>query len=72
MSGRPRRFWGWGREGEGPSPEHQQAIAQALAARFALDDVAITPPPRIEELRLRPPRVAPPAALGELFSTELE
>ena len=33
MSVRPRRFWGWGREGEGPSAEQQQAIAQALAAR---------------------------------------
>ena len=40
----PRRFWGWGREGEGPSPEQQQAIAQALGARFGLDGVTITPP----------------------------
>src|SRR5690349_14108574 len=35
MSTAPRRFWGWGREGEGPTAEHRRAIAQALAARFS-------------------------------------
>ena len=70
VSVRPRRFWGWGWEGEGPSPEQQQAIAQALAARFGLADVSITPPPRIDELALRPPRVAAPRALAALCSTD--
>ena len=70
MSIGPRRFWGWGREGEGPSAEQQQAIAQALGARFGLDDVTITPPPRIDELRLRAPRATPPRAIAELFSAD--
>ena len=70
MTVRPRRFWGWGREGEGPSPEQKQGIAQVLGARFGLGEVTITPPPRIDEVDLRAPRVAAPRALAELFSTD--
>src|SRR5437870_11337982 len=65
----PRRFWGWGREGPGPGPGQQRAIGQVLAARFDLGEVTITPPPRLEELRLPAPRLAPPATLAPLCST---
>ncbi|HYY05543.1 MAG TPA: FAD-dependent oxidoreductase, partial [Candidatus Limnocylindria bacterium] len=65
----PRRFWGWGREGTGPGPDEQRALAQALAARFGLREVTITPPPRLEELRLPAPRLVPPATLATLCST---
>jgi len=64
-----RKFWGWGVEGAGPSPEQCEGIAKALAARFG---VALEPPmtaPRIEEITLREPRLAPPAALAGLCST---
>src|SRR5437870_6945658 len=65
----PRRFWGWGREDTGPSPEQQRAIAEVLAARFGLGEVTITSPPRLEELRLPAPRLTPPATLARLCST---
>ncbi len=29
-----RRFWGWGREGEGPDETQALGIARALAERF--------------------------------------
>jgi alkyldihydroxyacetonephosphate synthase len=64
-----RRFWGWGREGEGPTPEQKRAIALALAARFALPDLTITEPPRIEELTLPAPHLLPPATLGAICSS---
>jgi alkyldihydroxyacetonephosphate synthase len=64
-----RRFWGWGLEGHGPSPEQQQAIAAAVAARFRLPDVTIGAPPRVEELDLRAPRLTPPTALASFCST---
>jgi len=67
---RRRKFWGWGWEDEGPSAEEQQEIARLLAARFRLPEVTITPPPRIEELQLRAPRVRPPAALDGICSTD--
>jgi alkyldihydroxyacetonephosphate synthase len=63
-----RRFWGWGLEGEGPTPEQQRAIGQALAARFGLAEVTIRQPPRVEELSLPAPRLTPPSALAALCS----
>jgi len=68
---RRRRFWGWGWEGEGPAPEQQQAIARLLAARFTLPELRIAEPPRLEELRLPPPRLRPPASLAAIFSDAL-
>jgi alkyldihydroxyacetonephosphate synthase len=63
-----RKFWGWGREGEGPSEEQAAGIARALAARFGRGDIALAPVPRIEEVALPAPRVAPPAVLAEVCS----
>jgi alkyldihydroxyacetonephosphate synthase len=72
MSGRRRKFWGWGYEGEGPSAEQQRGIAALLAGRFGIPVPAIQTPPRIEEIDLRPSRLAPPAALAALCSTAPE
>ena len=69
MSTRPRKFWGWGYEGEGPTAEQQGRIAALLGARFGIDPPTALPPPRIDEIALRAPRVAPPAALAALCST---
>lgn len=72
-AGRPRRrFWGWGIEGRGPGPDHQAGIARVLSDRFG---VALSPPvpePRIEDVVLPAPRVAPPAALAGICSTDRE
>ena len=70
MTQRRQKFWGWGWEDEGPSAEQQQRIAQLIAARFALPELTIEPPPRLEEIALRPPRLTPPRALAVICSTE--
>ncbi|MBI1817656.1 MAG: FAD-binding oxidoreductase [Deltaproteobacteria bacterium] len=70
MTAQRRKFWGWGWEDEGPSAEQQQRIAQLLAARFNLPALSVVPPPRIDEVRLRAPRIAPPAALASICSTD--
>jgi alkyldihydroxyacetonephosphate synthase len=67
-----RKFWGWGYEGRGPTPEQQEKIAALLADRFGCDVPEITPGPRIEEITLRMPRVSPPSALAEICSTDPE
>jgi alkyldihydroxyacetonephosphate synthase len=67
---RRQKFWGWGWEDEGPTPEQQQRIAQLLAARFGLGELTIAVPPRLDELALRAPRVEPAAALAAICSTE--
>jgi alkyldihydroxyacetonephosphate synthase len=69
MSERRRKFWGWGWEDEGPTREQQDRIAQLLAARFGIAVPAPARPPRIEDLDLRPPRLAPPPALAPICST---
>jgi len=71
-AGPRRRFWGWGHEGRGPGPDQQAGIARVLSERFG---VALPPPipePRIEDVVLPVPRVAPPASLAHLCSTDRE
>jgi alkyldihydroxyacetonephosphate synthase len=59
-------------EGAGPTPDQQQAIAGALAARFRLGDLEIVAPPRLEELDLRPSRLQAPPALACICSASPE
>jgi alkyldihydroxyacetonephosphate synthase len=63
-----RKFWGWGVEGAGPTPEHCEAILRVLAKRLDAPGLALAPEPRLADLALRAPRVAPPAALAGLCS----
>jgi len=67
-----RRFWGWGYEGRGPSEEQIEKIRALLAERFSVDLRAPTPPPRIEEIELRRPRVEQPPPLAAICSTAPE
>ena len=69
MQPRRRKFWGWGWEDAGPNAEQQGRIAMLLAARLGIRCRRSAAPPRIEEITLRAPRVAPPAALAALCST---
>lgn len=66
MAGRRRKFWGWGWEDGGPTPEQEQGIARTLAERFG--PLELVAPPRVEEIALRPPRVRPPDALGPIVT----
>ena len=70
MSGGARRkFWGWGVEGAGPTPEQVDGIARTLATRFPGVELVRRAPPTEAELALPAPRVAPPASLAPLCST---
>ena len=63
-------FWGWGREGAGPDDAARERLAKSLGERFGRPDLRAAPLPRLEEIALRPPRVAAPSALAELASAE--
>jgi alkyldihydroxyacetonephosphate synthase len=66
---RRRKFWGWGYEGEGPDATQAAGICRALAERFGVER-DLHAPPRIEDVQLAPPRVAPPDALLGLCSRD--
>ncbi|MGE0420691.1 MAG: FAD-binding oxidoreductase [Reyranellaceae bacterium] len=67
----PRRmkFWGWGFEGEGATPQERAYVHANAAKRYGVTDFNDTPP-REEEYELRAPRVQPPASLAAICSTE--
>lgn len=61
-----RSWWGWGTTDRALSDDECRALAGALPDPPA-DPL---PVPRIEDLELRAPRIAPPASLAHLCSTE--
>ena len=68
MSGK-RSFWGWGWEDGGPDERQGAGIARTISERFGVA-TGLAPAPRIGDLSLAEPRVAPPAALGSICSAE--
>jgi alkyldihydroxyacetonephosphate synthase len=65
-----RKFWGWGREGEGLSTDELEKLGATFAERFRLDGVRLQQPPRIEELDLAAPRLTPPESIAALCSAD--
>jgi alkyldihydroxyacetonephosphate synthase len=65
-----RKFWGWGVEGAGPDDTQAAAIGKTLGQRFGVADLEIAPPPRIQDVVLPKPRVAPPDSLTGLCSDD--
>ncbi len=65
-----RKFWGWGVEGEGPTRAQQEKMGATIAARFGAAPRAPIPPPNIDELELRAPRIEPPATLAAICTSE--
>ena len=70
MTNRKLKFWGWGREGEGPDEAATRKIAAALARRFAMEAIEVIAPPRIEELDLRAPRFERPESLRAMLTDD--
>jgi alkyldihydroxyacetonephosphate synthase len=64
------KHFGWGREGEGMTSAEEAAALDRYRRLFEVDGFAETAPPALAEIRLRPPRIAPPAALAACCSTE--
>src|SRR2546428_9172801 len=64
------KFWGWGYEGQGPNAEQQERMAQSLSTRLGVPELTIVPPPSVEELNLRKPRVSAPSSLAGIFSSD--
>ena len=65
-----RKFWGWGLEGQGLTVTEIEQLGAALAGRLGIDGLRVEEPPRVDELDLRAPRLAPPASLEAMFSAD--
>jgi alkyldihydroxyacetonephosphate synthase len=64
------KHFGWGREGEGMSEAERAFVFGRYTAKFKCDRFDAVTPPRLEDLTLAAPRVAPPASLAEICTSE--
>jgi alkyldihydroxyacetonephosphate synthase len=69
MAARLKHF-GWGREGEGLSAEEEDFILGRYRALFRVDGFTDERPPALAAIELAPPRLAPPASLRRLCSSD--
>jgi alkyldihydroxyacetonephosphate synthase len=67
--GRLKHF-GWGREGEGLTDAEEAAALDRYRRLFRVDGFEEVSPPPLAAIELRPPRIAPPAAVAPYCSTE--
>ena len=64
-----RSFWAWGMEAAEPTPAQVRDAAAQLSRRYGVA-VDPAPPPRSADLRLRPPRIRPPASLAAICAAD--
>ena len=69
MSGKRRSFFGWGYEDDVVSAEELSWFERAWSQLFHVDSFDPTSMPRESEIKLRAPRVSPPATL-KFFCTD--
>ena len=56
------KHFGWGREGEGLTPAEEAFVLGRVEQRFGPAE-RIVQPPRLEDIKLAPPRLDPPPSL---------
>jgi alkyldihydroxyacetonephosphate synthase len=64
------KHFGWGREGEGLTPDEEAFWLDNYRQRFGVDRFEEIAPPPLEAIKLAMPRLAPPASLAAICSTE--
>ena len=64
-----RSFWAWGLEQDEPTEEQIREAAARLSQRYGVQVDAVRPP-RPDDLRLRAPRISPPASLASICATD--
>ena len=64
------KYFGWGREGEGMTPEEEAFVLRNYRSLFNVSEFASVPVPPLDSITLRPPRLSPPSALATICSTE--
>lgn len=70
MAERLRKHWGWGFEDQQLDRAGLDGAAVAMRERLGFGGEEIREPVPIDEVELRPSRIQPPGALGDLFTGE--
>ncbi len=70
LSSRRRKFFGWGYEDEAVAPDELAWFEKAWADLFKVARFDVTPAPTEADITLRAPRVAPPASLRPVCTTD--
>jgi alkyldihydroxyacetonephosphate synthase len=70
VSTRRRKHWGWGFEDQQPTAAQLRASAPALAAQLGIELGDVAEPVALERVQLPAQRVAVPAALAEIASSD--
>lgn len=64
-----RSFWAWGLEQDEPTEQQVREAAARLSQRYGVNVEPVLPP-RVENLRLRPPRISPPSSLAAICADD--
>jgi alkyldihydroxyacetonephosphate synthase len=64
------KHFGWGREGEAMTAEEEGFVLDRYRSRFGVERFEERTPPKLQDLDLPAPRIAPPASLAPLCSTD--
>jgi alkyldihydroxyacetonephosphate synthase len=67
---RRQKHWGWGFEDQRPPPAEVRARAAGLASHLGFPAGEVEEPLPLERVRLRPPRIDPPAALAAMCASD--
>src|SRR5689334_425664 len=70
MSDKRLKFYGWGSEGEGFTPEEDAFALARYRERFGVERFDEVAPPRLADIALRAPRLKPAAPLAAFCSSE--
>src|SRR5580704_17414421 len=72
MTDRARSSWGWGWEDQALTDHQIEGLSELAGSWFGSGGVTVRPPPELDHLSLRAPRVAPPASLEKICRTDVE
>ena len=70
MAERRRKFWGWGYEDQQPPATEVEQAGRAARDHLGFGPAEVERPPRLEDVRLPPPRIEPRASLAGICGTD--
>jgi alkyldihydroxyacetonephosphate synthase len=68
MEPRARNFWGWGYADRFPDDDARRTLGTFVANLLGFPEPTPLPPPRLDDVHLPPPRLAPPPELAAFCS----